>query len=398
MITASKLKFIKESATIKITNKAEKLKKDGEKIITLSAGEPDFITPKKIRKAAIKAIKKGKTKYTAPDGIEDLKIAIKNKFFKDNNLEYDLDQIMVSTGAKQVLFNALISSLNKNDEILIPAPYWVSYTEIIKLCEAKSIIIKTKKENNFKIQPEEIQNHITNNTKWLILNSPSNPTGSVYTKKELKEISKILLENPNIYILSDEIYEHISFKYKKIFSLLEVEKKLKDRTLVVNGVSKAFAMTGWRIGYCAGPRNLIKSMKVVQTHSTSNPTTISQYASIEALNKGQKYIDKFKKKFKKRRNYICKLLKNIHGLEFKIPDGGFYIFVSISNFLDKKTLNNNIIKNDDDFCLALIEENNLALVPGSAFGYPNYVRISFAVNKKIIKEACESLSKFCESI
>ncbi len=397
MIIASKVKKIEESQTMMITNKALELKENGKNILTLSAGEPDFITPKNIRKAAINSIKKGKTKYTPSDGIVELKQAIKKKYSVEKKLEYQLNQIMVSTGAKQVIFNAFTSSLNKNDEILLPAPYWVSYTEIAKLCEAKVKILKTKIENDFKLDSKELEKSINENTKWFILNSPCNPTGSIYSKEELKEISKVLLKYPKVHILSDDIYEQISFRKEKVCSILEVEKKLKNRTLLVNGVSKAYAMTGWRIGFCVGPKNLINSMKVIQSHSTSNPTSISQYASIVALEGNQKYQKKFTKIFKKRRNYICKLLTKIEGLYFIKPKGSFYVFVSISNFINKKRHNDTIIKNDNDFCLSLLEENGVALVPGTAFGFKNYVRISFSVDKKIIKEACKNINEFCKS-
>ena len=397
MFIASKVNKMEESQTMMITNKASELRDKGKKILTLSAGEPDFKTPKNVRKAAINSIKNGQTKYTSPDGIIQLKQAIKKKYSIEKNLEYQLNQIIVSTGAKQVIFNAFISSLNKNDEILLPAPYWVSYTEIAKLCEAKVKVLKTKIENDFKLESIELEKNINENTKWLILNSPCNPTGSIYSKDELKEISNVLLKYPNVHILSDDIYEQISFRKEKVCSILEVEKKLKNRTLLVNGVSKAYAMTGWRIGYCVGPKSLISSMKVIQSHSTSNPTSISQYASLKALEGNQKYQKKFKKIFKKRRNYICKLITKIEGLYFIKPEGGFYIFVSVSNFINKKRNNNTIIKNDNDFCLSLLEEYGVALVPGTAFGFKNFVRISFSVNKKIIKEACKNINEFCRS-
>ena len=397
-LISNRVKSIKPSPTMAVTSKARELKEAGKDVIGLGAGEPDFDTPIHIKKAAIKAINEGKTKYTAVDGIPDLKKAIIKKFLKDNNLLFKTSEISVGTGGKQILYNALQASINKGDEVIIPAPYWVSYPDMVILAEGIPIIIQTNAENNFKISINALEEVISEKTKWLILNSPSNPTGSCYSKEELKEIGNLLEKYEHINILSDDIYEKVVYENFAFNTFAQVNPNLKSRTLTVNGVSKAYSMTGWRIGYAAGNEELIKAMAKIQSQSTSNPTSISQYAALEALSADEKFIDKNNMVFLKRRNLIIELINNSVGINCKKPDGAFYIFPSCQELIGKKTNKGNIISNSNDFCRYLLEEVGVAAVPGIAFGMENYFRISYATSESILKEAGLRIIKACSKL
>tara|TARA_B100000700_G_scaffold43502_1_gene44897 strand:- start:755 stop:1942 length:1188 start_codon:yes stop_codon:yes gene_type:complete len=392
-IVSNSLKRIKPSPTIAVTSKAREMKAAGKDVIGLGAGEPDFDTPDNIKEAAIQAIKNGETKYTAVDGTPQLKKAIKEKFYRENNLNYDLDQISVGTGGKQVLYNAFMATLNPGDEVIIPAPYWVSYPDMVLLSGGKPKIIKCSEKNEFKITSKELQKAINKKTKWIIINSPSNPTGSCYTKNELIELSKILLKNKKIYILSDDIYEHITYDNFKFFTIAQINA-LKNRTLTMNGVSKSYSMTGWRIGYGAGPKEIIKAMAKIQSQSTTNPSSISQAAAVEALNGTQDFIKIRSNSFKERRDFVVESINNIKGLSCLKPNGAFYIFPNCKNLLGKKTK----LKTDKDFVEKLLEKAEVAVVQGSAFGLEGYFRISYATSMDNLKKAMERIKSFCEKI
>ena len=392
-IISNSLKRIKPSPTIAVTQKARELKAAGKDVIALGAGEPDFDTPKNIKKAAIRAIKKGETKYTPVDGTLLIKKAIVKKFKRENNLSYTTDQITVGTGGKQVLYNAFVATLNKGDEVLIPAPFWVSYPDMVLLAGGKPKFIKCEEEDGFKLTPHKLKKAITKKTKWIILNSPSNPTGAAYTKKEIIELSKVLLKNKKIFILSDDIYEHVKFDNFKFFTIAQINK-LKDRTLTMNGVSKAYAMTGWRIGYAAGPKDIISAIRKIQSQSTSNPSSISQAAAVEALNGTQSFIKKRAKSFSDRRKFVVNYLNSIDGISCLMPKGAFYVFPSCKKLISKKTN----IKNDTEFVKKLLEKQNVAVVQGSAFGLHGYFRISYATSMKKLKFAMSRIKTFCESL
>ncbi len=392
-IVSNSLKRIKPSPTMAVTSKAREMRAAGKDVIGLGAGEPDFDTPDNIKDAAIEAIRRGDTKYTAVDGTPDLKKAIQNKFLRENNLSYELDQITVGTGGKQVLYNAFMATINKGDEVIIPAPYWVSYPDIILLANGKPKIVKCEEKNNFKLTPNQLKKAISKKTKWLILNSPSNPTGSAYTKKEIEELAKILIKNKNIYILSDDIYEHVIYDDFKFFTIAQIQS-LKARTLTMNGVSKSYSMTGWRIGYAAGPKEIIKAMAKIQSQSTSNPTSISQAAAVEALNGTQDFIRTRSNSFKERRNFVVKKLNEIKGISCLKPEGAFYVFPSCKKLLGKKTK----IKSDKDFVEKLLEKSEVAVVQGSAFGLNGYFRISYATSMENLKKALERIKIFCETL
>ena len=392
-IISNSLKRIKPSPTIAVTQKARELRAAGKDVIGLGAGEPDFDTPDNVKRAAIKAIKDGDTKYTAVDGTPALKKAIINKFKRENNLAYDADQITVGTGGKQVLYNAFMATLNKGDEVIIPAPFWVSYPDMVLLAGGKPKIVKCSEADGFKLTPKSLKKAITKNTKWLILNSPSNPTGVGYTKKEINDLAKVLIKHKNVHILSDDIYEHISYDNFKFYTIAQVSK-LKDRTLTMNGVSKSYAMTGWRIGYAAGPKDIIKAIGKIQSQSTSNPSSISQAAAVEALNGNQSFIKKRSKAFKERRNFVVKSLNAINGISCLTPNGAFYVFPSCKGLLNKKTG----LKTDTDFVQKLLEKSNVAVVQGSAFGLEGYFRISYATSMQNLKKAMERIRSFCESL
>ena len=392
-IISDTLKRIKPSATIAVSQKARELKAAGVDVIGLGQGEPDFDTPDNIKDAGIKAIKDGDTKYTAVDGTPALKKAIVDKFKRENNLVYSTEQVTVGTGAKQVLFNAFVATLNKGDEVIIPAPFWVSYPDMVLLARGKPKIIKCNESDGFKITPKKLKKAISKKTKWLILNSPSNPTGAGYTKDEIEELSKILIKNKKIHILSDDIYEHIRYDNFNFFTIAQVSK-LKDRTLVLNGVSKSYAMTGWRIGYAAGPKELIKAMGKVQSQSTSNTSSISQAAAVEALNGNQDFISERSNAFKKRRDFVVSSLNNIKGLSCIKPNGAFYVFPNCKKLLNKKTK----LKTDTDFVEQLLIKANVAVVQGSAFGLDGYFRISYATSMEKLKVAMDRIKTFCENL
>ena len=392
-IISDSLKRIKPSPTIAVSQKARELKAAGKDVIGLGAGEPDFDTPNNIKNAAIKAIRGGDTKYTAVDGTPALKKAIIKKFKKENNLKYSVEEITVGTGGKQVLYNAFMATLNKGDEVIIPAPFWVSYPDMVLLAGGKPKIVKCSEGENFKLTPAKLKKAISKKTKWLILNSPSNPTGASYTKKEIVKLSKILAKHKRIHILSDDIYEHISYDKSKYFTIAQVSN-LKNRTLTMNGVSKSYAMTGWRIGYAGGPKEIIKAIRKVQSQSTSNPSSISQAAAVEALNGTQSFIKTRSTEFKKRRDFVVKSLNNIKGVNCLTPDGAFYVFPSCKKLLNKNTK----LKTDSEFVEKLLEKANVAVVQGSAFGLPGYFRISYATSMKKLKLAMVRIKSFCESL
>ena len=392
-IISNSLKRIKPSPTIAVTQKARELKAAGKDVIALGAGEPDFDTPDNIKKAAVKAIRNGDTKYTPVDGTLAIKNAVIKKFKRENKLNYTSDQITVGTGGKQVLYNAFVATLNKGDEVLIPAPFWVSYPDMVLLAGGKPKFIKCGEEDGFKLTPAKLKKAITKKTKWIILNSPSNPTGAAYTKKEIISLGKVLLKNKNVFILSDDIYEHVKFDNFKFFTIAQI-KKLKDRTLTMNGVSKAYAMTGWRIGYAAGPKNIISSIRKIQSQSTSNPSSISQAAAVEALNGTQSFIKKRAKSFSDRRKFVVNYLNSITGITCLMPKGAFYVFPSCKGLIGKKTK----IKDDKDFVQKLLEKQNVAVVQGSAFGLDGYFRISYATSMKKLKVAMKRIKLFCESL
>ena len=392
-IVSNSLKRIKPSPTIAVAQKARELKAAGKDVIGLGAGEPDFDTPENIKKAAIEAINKGETKYTAVDGTPALKKAIVNKFKRENNLDYLFEQISVGTGGKQIIFNAILATVNPGDEVIIPAPYWVSYPDIVLLAGGTPKIVKCSEKNGFKITPDELEKNITNKTKWIIINSPSNPTGSGYTQKELEALGEVLKKNENVFILSDDIYEHLTYDDFEFFTIAQI-KELKDRTLTMNGVSKSYAMTGWRIGYGAGPKDIIKAMAKLQSQSTTNPSSISQAAAVEALNGTQDFIKTRSESFKERRDFVVKYLNNIKGLSCLKPNGAFYVFPNCQKLLGKKIE----LKTDKDFVEKLLEEVLVAVVQGSAFGLDGYFRISYATSMDNLKKALERIKSFCESL
>ena len=396
-IVSNSLKRIKPSPTLAVTQKVRELKAAGKDIIGLGAGEPDFDTPENIKRAAIDSINRGETKYTTVDGTPKLKTAIVEKFKRENKLNYELNEISVGTGGKQIIYNAMMATVNAGDEVIIPAPYWVSYPDIVLLAGGNPIIIKCSENENFKITPEKLKNSITNKTKWLILNSPSNPTGSCYSENEIKSLAKVLIENKQVHILSDDIYEHITYGKFKFFTIAQINE-LKDRTLTMNGVSKSYAMTGWRIGYGAGPVEIIKAMAKIQSQSTTNPSSISQAAAVEALNGPQNFILERSKEFQERRDFVVKSLNEIKGLSCLNPDGAFYVFPNCSKCLNKKDKKGKLLKTDSDFVESLLENNGVAVVQGSAFGLEGYFRISYATSMQNLINALKRISEFCNSL
>jgi aspartate aminotransferase len=392
------MSLIKPSPTMAVSKLAAELKAAGKDVIGLGAGEPDFDTPEHIKLAAIKAIQEGQTKYTAVDGTPALKQAVVNKFQRDNNIKYNLDEIIVSVGGKQVLFNALLSSINPGDEVIIPSPYWVSYPDMVALAGGIPVIVNGTAENNFKIIAEDIKNKITTKTKWVIINSPSNPTGSSYTKEELKSIGELLLSYENIFIMSDDIYEKIIYDNNKFYTIAEVVPELKNRTLTVNGVSKAYAMTGWRIGYAGGPKELIKAMAKLQSQSTSNPSSISQAAALAALEGPEDFLKERNAKFKIRRDMVVEMLNNCEGITCLKPTGAFYVYPTCSGLIGKKTNSGEVINNSIDFSSYLLESQGVAVVPGSAFGADPFFRISYATSDSLLEEACNRIKKACDQL
>ena len=396
-IVSNNLKRIKPSPTMAVTQKAKELKASGKDIIGLGAGEPDFDTPDNIKQAAIKAINDGDTKYTAVDGTPALKKAIIKKFKEENNLDYQIDQITVGTGGKQVIYNAMMATLNEGDEVIIPAPYWVSYPDIVLLAGGTPIILECNEKQGFKINPSQLEKSITKKTKWIILNSPSNPTGACYSKEEIKEIGEVLEKHPHVFILSDDIYEHVTYGNFKFFTIAQIDN-LKERVLTMNGVSKAYSMTGWRIGYAAGPIDIIKAIAKIQSQSTSNPSSISQAAAVEALNGVQDFIKDRATSFQERRDFVVKTLNKIEGIECLNPDGAFYVFPSCKGLIGKKDSKGKEIKKDIDFVQSLLENNGIAVVQGSAFGLEGFFRISYATSMENLKMALEKITSFCKSL
>ena len=397
-LIAERMSLIKPSPTMAVTKMAAEMKAAGQDIIGLGAGEPDFDTPDHIKNAAIEAIKNGETKYTAVDGTPALKKAIAKKFYKDNSIKYNIDEIIVSVGGKQVLYNALMSSINPGDEVIIPSPFWVSYPDMVSLAGGVPIIVEGKEKNNFKIQPEDIRDKISTKTKWIIINSPSNPTGSSYSAEELRDIGNLLLEYENIFVMSDDIYEKIIYDDFKFFSLAEVVPELKDRILTVNGVSKAYAMTGWRIGYAGGPKHLITAMSKLQSQSTSNPSSISQAAALAALEGPEEFLLERNERFKTRRDMVVKMLNECNGLSCIKPSGAFYVYPSCSGIIGKSSKEGKLIENSIDFSAYLLESAGVAVVPGSAFGADPFFRISYATSDSILEEACNRIKKACEQL
>ena len=389
---------VKPSPTIAMSSLATQMKSEGRDIISLSAGEPDFDTPDHIKNAAIEAIKSGKTKYTDPDGMKILKEAVCTKFKVENNLTYNPKQISIGTGGKQILYNALMATINPGDEVIIPAPYWVSYPDMVLLAGGRPVFIEASSENKYKISPEQLEKAITDKTKWFIFNSPSNPTGAGYSKNELKELTEILIKFPNVLIMTDDMYEHLAYDDFLFSTPAEVEPNLFERTLTCNGVSKAYAMTGWRIGFAGGPENLIKAMRKIQSQSTSNPCTISQWAALAALNGQKNFIDKNNEKFVRRRNLVVGKLNQIEGISCPMPEGAFYVYPDISGLIGKKTQNGQVISSDEDFCRSLLEEVGVAVVFGSAFGLSPNFRISYATSDELLTDACKRIKNFCVSL
>ena len=389
---------IKPSATMAVTGKARELKAEGKDIIGLGAGAPDFDSPENIKLAAIEAIKSGDTKYTAVDGTPALKNAIIEKFKRENQLLYSPDQISVGTGGKQIIFNALLATINSGDEVIIPAPFWVSYPDIVAFAGGKSVILECDESTNFKLSAEKLSNAINDKTKWFILNSPSNPTGSCYTENELKDIADVLKENSHVNVMSDDIYEHLVYDNFAFKTIAQINPDLSNQILTINGVSKAYAMTGWRIGYAAGNKDLIKAMGKLQSQSTSNPSSISQAAAVEALNGDQSFLSSRSEVFKKRRDYVVDELNKINGIICTKPEGAFYVFPNCKELFGKKTTEGKAINNDEDFVTALLESVGVAVVHGSAFGMNGYFRISYATSDELIASACERIKSFCNSL
>ncbi|WOF74744.1 pyridoxal phosphate-dependent aminotransferase [Parvibaculaceae bacterium PLY_AMNH_Bact1] len=392
------LSRIQPSATIAATQKARDLKAQGRDVIGLGAGEPDFDTPDNIKEAAIEAIRQGETKYTAVDGIPELKQAICDKFKRENGLSYEPAQAFVAPGGKPIIFNAMIATLNPGDEVVIPAPYWVSYPDIVALAGGTPVPVATTIENNFKLTAADLEAAITPKTKWLIFNSPSNPSGAAYSHDELKALTDVLVKHEQVWILTDDMYEHLVYDDFKFATPAQVEPKLYDRTLTMNGVSKAYSMTGWRIGYCAGPVELIKAMTKVQSQSTSNPTSISQWAAVEALNGTQDFIPERAAVFKDRRDLVVSMLNQATGLKCPTPEGAFYVYPSCEGLIGKKTPDGKVIESDEDFAIALIEAEGVSVVHGAAFGLSPFFRISYATSTEALTEACERIQRFCASL
>ncbi len=395
---AERLKRIKPSPTIAVTTKAKELQAAGKDVIGLGAGEPDFDTPDNIKDFAIKSIQKGDTKYTAVDGTPALKKAICEKFKRENSLTYTPDQITVGNGGKQVIFNILLATINPGDEVIIPSPYWVSYPDIVEFSEGKPVFVECSEENGFRMQPEQLRKAITPRTKWVILNSPSNPTGAAYDRKSMKALTDVLLEFPHVHIMADDIYEHILYDGLEFVTPAQVEPKLFDRTVTVNGVSKSYSMTGWRIGYAGGSKDLMKAVAMLQSQSTSNPSSISQAAAVEALNGKQDFLKPRSEAFRKRRDFVVNGLNAIPGINCNKPEGAFYVFPSCKGLLGKKTASDKVIKTGSDFSEYLLEEALVAVVPGVAFGTDPFFRISYATSDEALDKALKRIKEACAKL
>ena len=392
------LNRIQPSATIAISNKAMALKAEGRDIIGLSAGEPDFDTPDNIKEAAIAAIRRGETKYTAVDGLPELKKAIAAKFKRENGLDYKPSQISVGTGGKQVLFNALMATVNPGDEVVIPAPYWVSYPDIVMLAGGQPVFVPTTAEHGFKVQPEALEKAITPRTKWFVFNSPSNPSGAAYTREELKKVTDVLMRHKHVWVLTDDMYEHLVYDDFKFTTPAQVEPSLYERTLTMNGVSKAYCMTGWRIGYGGAPEQLIKAMSKLQSQSTSNPSSIAQWAAVEALNGPQGFIAKHNAIFKERRDLVVSMLNQAKGISCPTPEGAFYVYPSCRGAIGRKAPSGNVIKSDEDFVTELLAAEGVAAVHGAAFGMSPFFRISYATATEVLEDACHRIQRFCGNL
>jgi aspartate aminotransferase len=395
---ADSLARVKPSATIAVTNKARELKAAGRDVIGLGAGEPDFDTPENIKDAAIRAIRDGRTKYTAVDGIPELKAAVARKFERENGLTYGPREITVGTGGKQVLYNALMATLNTGDEVVIPAPYWVSYPDMVLLAGGTPTFVDASLQSGFKVTAEALEAAITPRTKWFIFNSPSNPSGAAYTQAEIRSIADVLLRHPQVWIMTDDMYEHLVYDEFSFVTIAALEPALKDRTLTVNGVSKAYCMTGWRIGYAGGPSQLIAAMANVQSQSTSNPCSISQWAAVEALDGPQDFIARNNKVFKERRDLVVSMLNQARGLACPTPEGAFYVYPSCAGTIGRRTPSGKVIETDEDFVTALLEDEGVAVVQGSAFGLGPNFRISYATSTSDLEEACQRIQRFCAGL
>jgi aspartate aminotransferase len=393
------LSRIKPSATMAVTDKARALKAAGRDVIGLGAGEPDFDTPDNIKQAAIKAILAGKaSKYTAVEGLAELKQAVAGKFKRENHLDYKPSQIIISTGGKQVLYNALMVTLNPGDEVIIPAPYWVSYPDMVLLAGGEPVIVPTRMEDGFKMKPEALERAITPKTKWIIFNSPSNPTGAAYTKAELKKVTDVLVRHPQVWVMTDDMYEHLVYDDFEFATPAEIEPRLYERTLTVNGVSKAYCMTGWRIGYAGGREDLIKAMSMLQSQSTSNPVAVSQWASVEALTGPQDFIAKHNAIFKERRDLCVSMLNQANGLKCPKPEGAFYVYPSCAGAIGKTAPSGKKLATDEDFVTELLESEGVAVVQGTPFGYGPAFRISYATKTEDLEEACRRIQRFCGNL
>ena len=397
-LESAALRRVKPSATLAVTAKARELQRAGRNVISLGAGEPDFDTPDNIKEAAIRAIREGKTKYTDVDGIPELKAAIVAKFARENGLTYKTSQVNVSPGGKPVIYNAMVATLSPGDEVIVPAPYWVSYPDMVLLAGGEPVFVNTTAGDNFKVRPEALEAAITPRTKWLILNSPSNPSSAAYTRAELQGLADVLLRHPQVWVLTDDMYEHLIFGDFEFATIAQVEPGLYDRTLTMNGVSKAYSMTGWRIGYAAGPEPLIKAMQKVMSQSTSNPCSISQWAAVEALNGPQDFIKPNAKLFESRRDLVVSMLNQARGLHCPTPEGAFYVYPSCEGLIGKTTQSGKVIGNDEDFASELLEAEGVAVVHGAAFGLSPFFRISYATSNAILEDACQRIQRFCASV
>ena len=397
-LQSSALARVKPSATIAVTARARELKREGRDVIGLGAGEPDFDTPENVKQAAIDAISRGETKYTDADGMPELKAAIVAKFARENGLKYETNQIHVAPGGKPVIFNALVATLNPGDEVIVPAPYWVSYPDMVLLAGGEPVTVIGEEADGFKLRPETLEAAITPKTRWLILNSPSNPTGAAYTRAELEALADVLRKHPHVWVLTDDMYEHLVYDGFEYTTIAQVAPDLYDRTLTVNGVSKAYAMTGWRIGYAGGPKPLIDLMRKVASQTTSNPASISQWAAVEALNGTQEFLAPRAEAFKKRRDLVVGLLNDAEGITCATPEGAFYVYPSCAGVIGKTSPSGVVIENDEVFTTELLNHAGVAVVQGSAFGLAPYFRISYATSDAVLEEACKRIQKFCASL
>ena len=395
---ADRLKRIKPSMTVGINVKANALRAEGKDVLVLAAGEPDFDTPLNIRKAAVTAMEEGQTRYVPGKGTPALQKAIQSKFLKDNNLNYNLDEIIVGVGGKHIIYNAMMATINPEDEVIIPAPFWVSYPDIVLLAEGKPVIVPCPEDQNFKLTADQLEKSITDKTKWLMLNSPSNPTGSLYSKQELQKLADVLLRYPQVLIMSDDIYEKVIYDDLEFSTIASVEPKLKDRCLTLNGVSKSYCMTGWRLGYCGAPKEIIAAMNKIQSQSTTSTSSISMAASVEALSGSQDFIDEHNQAFVRRRDLVVNLLNQIDGLSCLTPQGAFYVYPSCAGVIGKKTPEGQKISNDEDFMSYLLESEGIAGVHGAAFGLSPYFRLSYATSDETLKDACARIKRACEKL